>query len=291
MGTLMTTFTTPTPIDVSVDFGNAADVRIVASDRADTTVQVSPQRPGRTADTRAADDTTVEFADGRLTVTLKKWLRYVSFTDGGAVDVLIEVPTGSSVDVHSGMGTLRCEGLLADVVLRSAMGGIHVDRAGTLRAKTAQGDVFIERVDGHAEVTSGSGEIRVNEFGSTAVVKNSNGVTVLGETNGAVQATASNGDITIDSPRADVTAKSSNGSVRIGDVHTGAVTVQTGYGSLDVAVREGTAAWLDLSVKYGRVYNELTGTDAPDTGGEPAGTAEVRARSSYGDITIHRSPK
>jgi DUF4097 and DUF4098 domain-containing protein YvlB len=291
MGTLMTTFETPHPIAVTADFGNAADIRVIASDRTDTTVTVTPQRPTRAGDKRAADDTFVELVDGRLTVTLKKWLRYVSFTDGGAVDVLIEVPTGSSLDLHSGMGALHCGGVLGDVVLRSAMGALHVDRAATLRAKTGQGDVLIDRVDGHAEIITGTGEVRVNEFGATAVIKNSNGITVVGENNGALQATTSSGDIVIDSPNADVTVKASNGSVRIGDVHTGVITAQAGYGSLDVAVREGTAAWLDLNVKYGRVYNELTGTDGPDSDGEPAGTAEVRARSSYGDITIHRSPK
>jgi hypothetical protein len=55
---------------------------------------------------------------------------------------------------------------------------------------------------------------------------------------------------------------------------------------VDVGVRAGVAAWLDLHTGCGRVEKLL------DTGGQPErsqDTVEVRARSSFGDITIRRA--
>jgi len=57
-------------------------------------------------------------------------------------------------------------------------------------------------------------------------------------------------------------------------------------GRVDIGIRLGVAAWLDLDTKFGKVYNDLESTARPQPG-EP--TVEVRARTSFGDITIHRA--
>ena len=61
------------------------------------------------------------------------------------------------------------------------------------------------------------------------------------------------------------------GSLRLGDV--------------EVGVRAGTAAWLDVSAGAGKVQNALDPTDAPEPA---AATVEIRARTSLGDIVIRR---
>jgi hypothetical protein len=45
-------------------------------------------------------------------------------------------------------------------------------------------------------------------------------------------------------------------------------------------------AWLDLDTKFGHVRNELEGTGRPGPSEE---TVEIHARTSMGDIEIHRS--
>jgi hypothetical protein len=57
-------------------------------------------------------------------------------------------------------------------------------------------------------------------------------------------------------------------------------------GDLDIGIAEGTAAWLEVNTGFGHVRNQLDNTTRPDHTDD---TAEVRARTSYGDITIHRS--
>jgi ABC-2 type transport system ATP-binding protein len=53
-------------------------------------------------------------------------------------------------------------------------------------------------------------------------------------------------------------------------------------------VAEGTAAHLDLHTQFGNLHNQLDVTDAPAEGEH---TVSIRARTSYGDITIRRTGK
>jgi DUF4097 and DUF4098 domain-containing protein YvlB len=168
------------------------------------------------------------------------------------------------------------------------MGSIAIDHCGPLRAKSGHGDVTAERVTGSLDVATGSGRVRVGEIDGDAVVRNGNGDTALGDVTGSLRARASNGDIGIDRAAGTVTAKSSNGAIRVGEVSRGSVTVETAAGSIDVGVRDGSAAWLDLDTRWGRVRTDL---DAAPDPGDAADTVEVRAHTSYGDITIYRTSR
>ena len=286
MGTLMTTFTTAGPIELTVELGVRSDIWITAVDRNEASVDIQPREPSRALDARVAEHTVVEFSGGRLTVKLRQWRGPSWFSDGGAVDVTIEVPIGSSLDVSSGMGALDADGEFGAVSLRTGMGGIRIDQCTRLRAKTGQGDITIGGAVGHAEITTGTGKVRAGEIEGSAAIKNSNGETLITEVTGELRVSASNGDIDVARVGGNVVAKASNGAVRIGEVARGTITVATASGSIDVGVRTGTAAWLDLSSNYGRVYNSLA---AADGAGAAENTVQVRARNAYGDITVHRA--
>jgi len=78
--------------------------------------------------------------------------------------------------------------------------------------------------------------------------------------------------------------------VWIGEVVRGKVSATSKNGSVEVGVREGSAAWLELNTDVGRVYNELASSDAPEAG-DPADKVEVRASTKLGDVTIRRAPR
>ena len=63
----MPSFDTPGPISVSLTL-NIGDVRLVATDRDTSTVEVRPTDPTDKADVKAADQTQVEFSAGKLLV-------------------------------------------------------------------------------------------------------------------------------------------------------------------------------------------------------------------------------
>jgi DUF4097 and DUF4098 domain-containing protein YvlB len=284
----MTTFDTSGPIVVTVDVAIRADVWVTAGDRTDTVVQVQPRSAARSADVRAAEEATVEYADGRLVVRFRPLRRLAWFGDGGAVDVTIEVPIGSELELTSGMGELRCRGEFRSARLKTAMGSVSIDHCGPLSVHSGHGDITIEHVAGPLDVVTGSGRLGVGQVDGDATLRNGNGDTMVGGVTGELRARASNGDITVGRADGPVNAKSSNGSVRVGEVVRGSVTVGTSAGSIEVGVREGSAAWLELSTKYGRVRNALEAAADP---GDAAATVEIRAHSSYGDITIQRSER
>lgn len=283
---MMTTFDTPTAVLLSVDLAGRADILIVAGDRTDTVIDVRPRSANRALDARAVEQVLVDYADGRVSVKWRSLRLYSWFSDGGAVDVTIHTPRGSDVYAHSGMGDVRCEGELGATDLSSAMGAITVEHTRALRATTSQGDVRVDRVTGRAEIKTGSGKLRIGEIDGDAMIKNGNGDTYIGDVTGDLQVNAASGDIVIDRASSAVTARSSYGSIRVAAAVRGTVTLQAAYGALEVGVRQGSAAWLDLSTKFGYVRNELEATAEP---GKSDSTVEVRARNAYGDITIRRS--
>jgi DUF4097 and DUF4098 domain-containing protein YvlB len=283
----MTTSDTPGPITVTADFGAcAADISVTAGARAETIVQVSPRTSSRPADVRAAEQMQVEFVDGKLMVQLWPLRRFLWFGDSGAVDVTIEVPIGSELDLTSGMGDLRCRGEFGAAKLKTGMGSISIDHCGPLRAHSGFGDITAERVTGSLDAVTGSGRVRVGDVDGDAVVRNGNGDTAIGGVTGHLRAKAGNGEILVDQAGGSVNAKSANGAIRLGEVSRDAITIATSAGPIDVGVRPGVAAWLDVSTKHGRVRSEL---DAAGDPGDAGSTVEVRARTSFGDITIRRS--
>jgi hypothetical protein len=128
--------------------------------------------------------------------------------------------------------------------------------------------------------------MRITAIDGLAAVKNSNGDTWIGEVTGEARVSAANGRITIDRAGAGVVAKTARGDVRLGDVTHGAVVAQSAFGRVEVGVHEGSAAWLDLDTKFGRVENELDASSRP---GPDDDVVEIHAHTSFGDVSVHRS--
>jgi hypothetical protein len=282
----MPTFDTPEPISVTVELG-VGDLRIVASDRTDTMVEVRPSDPTKKDDVTAAEQTRVEYAGGRLLIKAPKNWRQYTFRGGGeSVDVQVELPAGSQLRGETGVVALHCQGRLGECRYKTGIGDIQLDRAGAVQLRTGVGDITVERAGGDAELTTGSGSLRIDGIDGTAVVKNSNGDTWIGQVTGDLRVNAANGRISVDQATGAVTAKASNGDVRLGEVAHGTILAQTGLGKVEIGIRDGVPAWLDLNTRYGAVRNDLDTADPPGAGEE---AVEVRARTAFGDITILRS--
>jgi hypothetical protein len=282
----MPTYKTPDPISVTVELG-VGEIRIAATDRADTVVDVEPSDAAKKGDVSTAEQTRVEFADGRLLIKAPKgWREWTPWGGGGSVDVDIELPSQSRVWVNAGVAALRCTGRIGDCRCRTGVGDIRLDETGRVELKTGAGDITVNRVDGTAEVNTGSGAVRIGSIDGTAATKNGNGDTWIGEVGGDAQVRAANGTISVDLAHGSVEAKTANGHVRVGEVERGAVIARSAFGSVEVGVREGVAAWLDLDTKFGSVQNDLDSVEAPDPSED---AVEVHAHTSFGDVRVHRS--
>ena len=281
----MPSFETPGPITATIDVV-VGDVRIIAGDGATTVVDVRPSDAGSDEDRKVAERTRVEHAGEVLIVKAPKLRSWLPRTHGGSIDVTVELPAGSQVYGTGQLTDFHAAGELGDTTIKTGLGQIQLERAGAVNLKTGIGDITVGRASGHADINAGSGEARVRELGGSAVVKNSNGDTWIGEITGNLRVNAANGRISVDRACETVAAKSANGDVRLGEVGHGTVLAETALGKVEIGIRDGVAAWLDLNTRFGSVHNDLGPTERPGPGED---AVEVRARTSFGDITINRS--
>jgi DUF4097 and DUF4098 domain-containing protein YvlB len=279
----MPSFDTPQPISVTANVA-AGSIQFSASDRLDTVVEVRPRDPKKDKDVRVAEQTEVTYASGVLTIRTPKGRYLVGPT--GSVDVTVELPAGSRVDTTGSWTQVLGEGRLGEVRVKTSSGDVRLDATGPLKLTASHGSITVDRVEGLAEITTSSGSLRVGVVEGSAVLKNSHGSTTVGAAIGELRVSGANGDIDIQRAESSVTATTAHGTLRVGDVARGSVQLETSYGAIDVGVREGTAAWLDVSSGNGQVRNALAASESPDKTEE---TVEVKARTRYGNIDIRRA--
>ncbi|MGP3942385.1 MULTISPECIES: DUF4097 family beta strand repeat-containing protein [Streptomyces] len=276
-------FDTPGPISVTAHV-EAGSIRFIAADRLDTLVDVRPRDPKKDQDVRAAEQSDVRYASGLLTIRTPKQRYLIGRT--GTVDVTVELPTGSQVEMTGAWAQVHGEGRLGEVRVKTSSGDVRLDTTGPLHLIASHGTITVDRVEGPAEITTSSGSLRVGAIDGAAVLKNSHGTTTVGDALGDLRVSGANGDIFIEHAEGSVTATTAHGAVRLDEVARGTVQLETSYGAIDVGIREGTAAWLDVSSSAGQVINALTASESPDTSED---TAEVRARTRFGNINIRRA--
>ncbi|MFF8831902.1 DUF4097 domain-containing protein [Streptomyces sp. NPDC015131] len=277
----MPTFDTPEPITVTLEF-DVGTVRITAGERTDTVVDVRPSDGTEENDVKAAEQTRVTCANGRLDI--KGPRKRSVFGRSGSIEVTVALPAGSHLEGNAPAADFHCEGVFGKCRVKTSAGDIRIEEAASVNLRTGHGDIRVDRVDGPAEI-AGAGRVDLGEITGAATVKNGNGETVVGEITGELRANASNGRISVGVARAGVDAKAANGAIRIGEAVRGRVVLQSAAGDLEIGIREDTAAWLDVHTRFGNVQNDLGPAGGP---GDAAETVEVRARTGIGDIVIRR---
>jgi len=278
----MPEFATPTPIDLAINLPVGA-ITVVASDRTDTVVTVSPTNPSKAVDRRGADETRVEFDGRRLTVTGPK-PRFTIVGPNESIDVRVELPTGSRLSAETSAGQVRTLGRLGATRVKSSL--VDLESTGDLWVRALHGNVVVGTADGDAEITADHGQIRIGTVTGDAIINASHGTIVVGESGGDLEAKLSYGDLELGTAGASVSAKTAYGSLQIGEVSSGSIQLESGYGQITIGVQPGVPAWLDLASKNGHVRNELDGDGAP---APDERTVAVRARTQFGDISIQRA--
>ncbi|MDX3646347.1 DUF4097 family beta strand repeat-containing protein [Streptomyces sp. MB09-02B] len=278
----MPSYDTPEAITAIVEYaiGNA---RIIASDSTETVVDVQPSNPSSEADLKAVKQTKVTCSGGVLTV--KGPRKSSPFGKVGGIDITIALPAGSTLEGTTQVGDFHCSGRLGETRLKTSVGDLHVEEAATARLKSELGMVHLDRATASVEIIA-AGRVTVGTVAGGLIVKNGNGDTELAEITGTLEASAANGRIDVGTAHSDVEAKSANGGIRLGRVTRGRVTLRGAVGDLEVGIPETTAAWLDVHTDLGALRSALGSAEGP---GDATDTVEVTARTSVGDIRIHRA--
>ncbi len=281
----MPTFDTPEPISVELELGATGRVRFLATDRTDTEVDVRPSDASDTSDVQAAEQVRVEYTTGTLRIRGPKARPFDFSRKTRSVDVTVGLPVDSRISGTVQLGNLHGSGRLGQVRFKTGTGDIHVEHTGPLRLNTATGHVTVDHATGDTEIHTASGKVSLGRIDGTAVVKDSSGDVEIDSVTGDARIRSAGGDISVDRVGAGIDAKTASGTIRLGEVARGSVALSTAMGALELGVAEGTTAWVDAGTSFGQVHNLLDSAPRPE---ESAEVVDVRARTSYGDITIRR---
>jgi DUF4097 and DUF4098 domain-containing protein YvlB len=220
---------------------------------------------------RNSDDVKIEFEDlpsggHRLAVTHRA--RGLGRLTGGDLDVQLDVPTGTSVEVDTGSADARLDGSLGDVAFKSGAGDVRIaETSGDVVAKVASGDLSAGTIAGDLTFHSASGDANVSAVGGGIVARTASGDVHVGVVGTSAQATTVSGDI------------------EIGSLSVGTTNLRSVSGDVEVGVERGIAVYLDLMSTSGDVSSEL---EDGDGGATPE--VELSIASVSGDVRVRRAP-
>ncbi|GAA4822060.1 hypothetical protein [Streptomyces ziwulingensis] len=157
----MQTFDTPAPVSALLDIP-AGQIRFIAADRADTTVEVLPADPAKGRDVKMAEQTEVAYADGVLRIEVPAAKNRL-LGPSGAIEVTVRLPAGSRVEAKAAAAELRGVGRLGDVTFEGGHRSIKLDEADSARLTGLDADITIGRLNGPGEISTQKGDLNIVE--------------------------------------------------------------------------------------------------------------------------------
>ncbi|HUL84901.1 MAG TPA: DUF4097 family beta strand repeat-containing protein [Actinomycetota bacterium] len=198
----------------------------------------------------------------------KNWALF-RFSWGQDLEVVLEVPTSTDLQVNTGSADLGIRGTVAGIDVRTASGEVRFENVdGDVKVKSASGDTQGRSVQGHLTCHGASGDVDVETVRGGVTIRTASGDLELGEVDGGLSVSTVSGDVTI-------------GALRQGNAQVRSVS-----GDIEVGVAQGVGVFLDVQSASGEVACNL------DAAAELAGGSadlEINASSVSGDITIRRA--
>jgi DUF4097 and DUF4098 domain-containing protein YvlB len=183
---------------------------------------------------------------------------------------------------------------------RSAKLIVSVPASSNLTAKSGDGSIDVERINGHLDLRSGDGSIHAREINGDLKVHTGDGSIKLEGLNGGLDADTGDGGITASGKLTSLRARSGDGSVSIhaapGSTASADWDVVTGDGSVMLEVPDGFGAEVDAHTGDGSVrLEDLTLSNVSGRlernnvkGTLGAGGRALRLRTGDGSITLRR---
>lgn len=189
----------------------------------------------------------------------------VSTGETASVDVVVHVPRDAAVEVRTRSGDITVTGVTGVTRLTTGNGDLRLQECTELRASSGAGDATIGVLT-TGSVTTGSGDVRIEECTGP----------------GALQLRSGSGDLEVRTRSEETTAATGSGDIEL-DLRTGRATLRTGTGDVVVRVPREVPVWLDLNTGLGDVTRRIDPVGPPAQGQEHL---SVSVRSGTGDILI-----
>lgn len=179
----MQKFPTPGPVSAVVDIP-AGLIRFIAADRTDTAVEILPADASKGRDVKAAERIEVTHSDGVLRIKVPGAANRI-LGPSGSVEVTVQLPAGSRVEVKAASAELRGVGRLGDVVFEGQEATVKLDETASAKLTVLAGDISVGRLGGPAEISTQKGDLRVTEaVRGTVTLRTTHGEIVVGAARG-----------------------------------------------------------------------------------------------------------
>lgn len=189
----------------------------------------------------------------------------LSSGDTASIDIVVHVPPGAELEAKTRAGDVTVSGTSGVTRVTTGSGDLRVQDCGALKAESGSGDVAVGRcTDG--SLATGSGDIRLDEATGP----------------GALQLRSGSGDLEVLSRTEQTTAATGSGDIEL-DLRAGRATLRTGTGDVQVRLPRETPVWLDLNTALGDVSQRIDPVGPPEEGQDHLA---VNVRSGTGDIAI-----
>ncbi|MBA2387308.1 MAG: DUF4097 family beta strand repeat protein [Acidimicrobiia bacterium] len=279
----MTTFPTPTPPRLNVEFG-AGSIAISTGDVSETTIDLQPRRDSESA-RQLVEATTIEQHGDEIIVKVPRrsggWL-------GRFNDLVLRVtaPDGTALSVHSGSADITATGNFGTTTVGTGSGDVMLGHLlDSARLGAGSGDLRIDAVDRDLDVKSGSGNVEIGAVAGSASVLSGSGDVRLGSGGSAVVVKTGSGNVYVGEAAEEISAKTGSGDVRIESIRAGDIKVRAASGDISAGIVNGTAVWLDVNTVSGKVRNDLDATDAPSDGDD---RVRLQLETVSGNIDVAR---
>ncbi|MFJ4912968.1 DUF4097 family beta strand repeat-containing protein [Streptomyces sp. NPDC088726] len=179
----MQKFNTPAAVSAVLDIP-AGRIRLIAADRADTTVEILPADASKGRDVQAAERITVEYDEGVLRIAAAPPKNRI-LGSSGSVEVTVQLPADSSVEANAAAAEFRGVGRLGDVAFEGAQGSVKLDQVAGARISLLAGDISVGHLGGPAEISTQKGDLRITEaVRGTVVLRTLSGDVSVGAARG-----------------------------------------------------------------------------------------------------------
>ena len=214
-------------------------------------------------------DVLIEIEKRGATKEAVEALEVVSSQDGSRIELEVKRPKSES---FSGIGFYRTASarLIVSVPLQT-----------NLRARSGDGSIRVERVNGRLELRTGDGSIRANDVAGELVINTGDGSVTVSGAEGRLDVDTGDGGVNVSGRLGRVKLHTGDGSIvyraELESRMTDDWEITTGDGGVTVYLPEGFSADVDAHTGDGTVRSELT-----ISGGD--GDEKSRRRSVRGRI-------
>ena len=194
---------------------------------------------------------------------------------GGDVEVRINCPIGSELELNGASTDFKAEGQYGRVSVRTASGDIRLEEVrGKLELKTASGDVKLERLEAdNALLQTVSGDVEIGFVAADVALRTISGDVEVGVIRGPLAVSTTSGDVVLRS------------------LEAGELRVQSVSGDSRIGIGRGTRIWIDASSVSGDMSSELQmgGEVAEAEVESPSEVVPVYVKTVSGDVEIVRA--